>query len=96
MKHDKAKSLGDRWANMERRQLMEEEAPVAKLKEQLKQREDSVKEKKAKLSEARSELDAAVEDFNEAPKRDPEDDADGGAQMAAPVTGPTLAESQQA
>lgn len=47
----------------------------------------------------RTEFDAAVEDTNEARKRDPEDDTGGeedyGAQMVAPVPGPTPAESKQ-
>lgn len=39
MKHGKVESLGDRWANLER-QLKDEGAAIAKLREQLKQHED--------------------------------------------------------
>lgn len=45
LNHNKVKSRGGRWANMER-QLKEEEATVAKLKEQFKQHEDSAKERR--------------------------------------------------
>lgn len=97
MNHDKVKSLRGRWANV-RWQLKDEESAVTKLKEQLKQHEESAKAMEKRLPTIRSELGEVVEDLNEARKKDP-----GGtteiATMAPPVPepdlGPTPAESQQ-
>lgn len=67
---------------------------MLKLKEELKQHEESVKDKKSRLSAIRRELDEAVEDLNEARKKDTdgtaEDHGDGDGQMAPQVTGSDL------
>lgn len=66
---------------------------VAKLKEQLKQHEEAVKETKGKMAAVRTELDATVEDVNDAQKRDPgeggDDVAGERAQVLEQVRGPT-------
>lgn len=90
------------------RQLKEEEANMAKLRDQPKQHEESAKEKKSKLAAVKVELDEAVEDLNEARKKEADNDSgddDAAAkEMAAPAPGstptpspaPTLAETQLA
>lgn len=84
MNHGKLKSLGDKWSNMERR-LKDEQATMTKLKDQLKQHEESVKERKTKMATVESELDEAAQDLN---------DAHGAAAMAAPVPRPSPTPSQ--
>lgn len=92
------KTLGGRWANMEK--LPKEQwATITKLQEQLEQHEAATKENKPKLAVARTELDAAVEELEQARRRDPDEEEDEGtgdnAQMTEPVPGPTPQEAQQ-
>lgn len=75
MNHSNFKRVGDRSDNMER-QLKDEESAATKRKEQLKQHEESVKDTKSRLPTIRSELDEAVEDFNEARKKDSDGNAE--------------------
>lgn len=92
MKHDKAKSLRDRWSNMDKH-LKEEEATVAKFKDQLKQYEESVKQEKTKPVAVNIELGETLQDFNEARTKELDNDdsvdEEAPAEMVAPVPGPT-------
>lgn len=80
------------------RQLKYEEATIAKLKDQLKQHEEPVKERKIKTAAVKSEGDEAVQDHDahkKEPDGDGDDEADGEAAMAAPVPGPAPTPSQE-
>lgn len=81
------------------KQVNEEEATEIKLKGQLKQHEDATKEMKAKLAVFGAGLDEAVEDLNEARKREPEEVDDGeapdGEQLAQTVPEATPQEAQR-
>lgn len=74
VKQDKVKRLG-KWDYMGKR-LTDEENTVAKLKEPLEVYEESIKERKTKMTKVKTELDAAVADLNEARQHEQEEAGD--------------------